>query len=102
MRKDEIQSYLENMYRDCNQPDWDGYGADAISELTYNAAAWILTAIPEPMTVVDIVTEPTGGIGIILRRINDDRTYIIDVRGLTEQKDMLESTADGKNKEGGK
>jgi len=54
---------LREVYGACSQPDWDGYGAEAISEDAYEEAKSIINLLPSSIPMPEIVAEPTGEIG---------------------------------------
>lgn len=60
---DELHDALNELYRECSQPDWDGYGAAAISQDAYEEAEKIISLLPSSIPIPEIVAEPTGDIG---------------------------------------
>jgi|GEM_PF-1115918 hypothetical protein len=60
---DELRNSLSDLYREYSQPDWDGYGAHAITEDAYFEAQKLIDALPSWLPTPEIVAEPTGGIG---------------------------------------
>lgn len=78
---DEMHSTLVEIYRECSRADWDGYGADAITESAYEEAKKIIdvlssSSIPAP----EIVAEPSGEIGFEWRR-EKGKVFVISVSG---------------------
>jgi len=70
LRKSVTWNYLGNAldalratYRECNEHNWDGYGALPISPTTYDEAVRFLNALPSWMPTPEIVPEPDGDIG---------------------------------------
>ncbi len=53
---------LFGMYNECSAPDWDGYGANPISEEAYNEAFKIIDSLPSSIEMPEISCEPTGEI----------------------------------------
>lgn len=59
----EMQASLDDVYEECSQPDWDGYGAIAVHEDAYEEAKKILSLLPSFIPMPEIVAEPSGSIG---------------------------------------
>lgn len=60
----DIKNELESIYSECSEPNWDGYGARAISRETIEIAeefieSFMFLDLPTP----DIIPEPSGDIG---------------------------------------
>ena len=55
---------LDEVYQECCEPNWDGYGAEAISEEAYQEAFKLLTLLPSSTPLPEIVPEPRGAIGL--------------------------------------
>jgi hypothetical protein len=51
---------LFKTFRDCREPNWDGYGAQPIREETYHLAHQFLAALPLSTPVPSIGAEPDG------------------------------------------
>ncbi len=60
---DELRNSLYDRYRECSQPDWDGYGAQAVTEDAYAEAQRIIDALPSWLPAPEIVAEPSGDVG---------------------------------------
>lgn len=60
---DELRNSLSELYRECSQPDWDGYGAKPVTEDSYAEAQRIIDALPSWLPAPEIVAEPSGDIG---------------------------------------
>lgn len=59
-----IREALIDAFRDCGQPNWDGYGAAPADP---SAAAWaaaVLNALPNCLGVPEVAFEPDGAAGI--------------------------------------
>ena len=54
-----INSLFE-VYKECSEPDWDGYGASPISEEAYGEAFKIIDSLPSGINMPEITCEPTG------------------------------------------
>lgn len=51
---------LNNVYADCLEPNWDGYGATSVSEATYRLAYQFLEALPLGAPLPSCGAEPDG------------------------------------------
>lgn len=54
---------LKEIYQECAEKDWDGYGALPISHATYYEARRFLDALPSWLPAPEIEPEPEGNIG---------------------------------------
>src|SRR3989338_6372044 len=59
----ELRYSLNRIYDECSNPNWDGYGAQAISEDAYEEAERIISMLPSSIPAPEIIAEPTGDIG---------------------------------------
>jgi len=73
---------LEEIYEECSEKNWDGYGADKISHEAYYEATKLLNLIPTTFPMPEIAPEPDGGIGIEWYK-GKGQTFIISVDGRT-------------------
>ena len=71
---------LREVYKDCCQADWDGYGASAVTEDAYKEAEKIINLLPSSIKIPEITAEPTGEIGLEWRR-GRGQVFIISVGG---------------------
>lgn len=55
---------LGEAFRECSEPDWDGYGAASASELSMWWAKKVLAAFPSCLGVPEIAFEPDGDAGL--------------------------------------
>lgn len=55
---------LDDVYQECCESNWDGYGAQPITEEVYQEAFKLLTLLPSNFPMPEVVPEPTGGIGL--------------------------------------
>lgn len=76
---DALISLLE-VYRECSQSDWDGYGAAAISEDAYEEAKKIINLLPSSIRMPEITAEPTGEIGFEWHK-SKGQVFVISVGG---------------------
>jgi hypothetical protein len=86
---------LDEVYDECSEKDWDGYGAEAITAKAYNEAKIILNIIPTSYPEPEITPEPGGGIGIEWYK-GEGESFIISVDG---SKVMVYAGLFGKNNE---
>ncbi len=54
---------LSEIYQECSEDNWDGYGALPITQETYDEAVRFLNALPSWLPIPEIVPEPDGDIG---------------------------------------
>lgn len=59
----QVSIELKEIYRQCSEPDWNGYGASPISQETFDEAIRFLNALPSWLPAPEIVPEPDGDIG---------------------------------------
>jgi len=71
---------LPEVYKECSRPDWDGYGAAAITPEVYEEAKRIIGLLPCAIPMPEIVAEPTGEIGFEWRKV-PGRIFIMSVNG---------------------
>ena len=55
---------LAEAFRECSQPDWDGYGAEPANELSMEWTRRVLATFPDCLGVPDIAFEPDGDAGL--------------------------------------
>jgi hypothetical protein len=63
MALDSGQDVFEELlktFEECREPNWDGYGAQAVREETYHLAHQFLAALPLSIPVPSIGAEPDG------------------------------------------
>jgi len=71
---------LFEVYKECSEVDWDGYGASAITKDAYEEARKIINLLPSSIIMPDIVAEPTGEIGLEWRK-GRKQVFVISVSG---------------------
>jgi len=71
---------LFEVYKDCSQENWDGYGALAIPYGAYEEAGKIIKLLPSSIQIPEITAEPTGEIGFEWRR-GKGQVFVISVGG---------------------
>ena len=67
MALDSGQDVFEELlktFEECREPNWDGYGAQAVREETYDLAHQFLAALPLSTPVPSIGAEPDGQITV--------------------------------------
>jgi hypothetical protein len=60
MRGNEVFDELCSVADECRMPNWDGYGAEAVSQDTYRLAYRFLEALPSGFLAPSIGAEPDG------------------------------------------
>ena len=60
--KNDISSDLIEIFKDCSRPDWDGYGAMAVSYNEIDTARKFLWMLPESITTPEVSPDPDGAI----------------------------------------
>jgi hypothetical protein len=75
-----VRSSLMDVFLDCREPNWDGYGAEPISEKAYFEAAKLLELLPSYLPPPEIVPEPTGDMAIEWYKENQF-TFVLSVSG---------------------
>jgi len=80
---------LSEIYQECSEDNWDGYGALPITQETYDEAVRFLNALPSWLPIPEIIPEPDGDIGFEwnfgknrLLAVNVDGTNRITYAGL--------------------
>ena len=76
----EVLSSLLEVYKECSNADWDGYGAVGVTSDAYEEAKKIIDLLPSSIQMPEIVPEPTGEIGLEWRRARG-RIFIMSVNG---------------------
>ncbi|MDP2603640.1 MAG: hypothetical protein Q8S00_13755 [Deltaproteobacteria bacterium] len=51
---------LSQVFEECRDPNWDGYGAQPVSEETYRLARQFLQSLPSGMAAPSVGAEPDG------------------------------------------
>ena len=77
---DQSLEELEEIYNECSEKNWDGYGADKISREVYFEVTKLLNLIPTSFPIPEIAPEPDGGIGLEWYK-DKGQTFIISVDG---------------------
>jgi hypothetical protein len=60
--KAQLISQLNELCAECSEDDWDGYGAEAVSETVSLCAEAFIRALPDGMAMPEISAEPDGQI----------------------------------------
>ncbi len=55
---------LSQVFEECREPNWDGYGAQEVREETYDLARQFLAVLPLSIPVPSIGAEPDGQITV--------------------------------------
>lgn len=61
---EEAAESLLELYKDCSQPNWDGYGANPVSKDSISEALEFIQLLPSSFPVPQILAEPSGEIGL--------------------------------------
>ena len=69
-----------DVFLDCRAPDWDGYGAEPVTDKAYFEAAKLLELLPSYLPLPEIVPEPTGDIALEWHKENQF-TFVLSVNG---------------------
>ncbi|MBF0556539.1 MAG: hypothetical protein HQK96_18630, partial [Nitrospirae bacterium] len=75
-----MRDSLLDIYNECSSVDWDGYGACAITEDSFEEAQRIIDALPFSIPTPEIVAEPTGDIGFEWYR-GKGQVFVMSVSG---------------------
>lgn len=71
---------LNEVYEECLEPNWDGYGAAAISPEAYFEASKLLRIIPTSFPMPEILPEPEGEIGLEWYK-RENHVFVVSVAG---------------------
>jgi len=71
---------LQEVFKECQEEDWDGYGASPLSLSTYYEAVRLISLLPSFTNNPEIVPEPNGDIAFEWYR-GKHLTFVISVRG---------------------
>jgi hypothetical protein len=77
---DEALLSLYEVYNDCSQENWDGYGALTIPYSAYEEAKKIIKLLPSSIQIPEIIAEPNGEIGFEWRR-SKGQVFVISIGG---------------------
>src|SRR3989337_366884 len=69
---------LSQVFEQCRDPNWDGYGAQPVSEETYRLARQFLAALPLSPPLPSIGAEPDGQITVEWHR-SPQRTLSVSI-----------------------
>ncbi|HLE63593.1 MAG TPA: hypothetical protein VI750_10650 [Pyrinomonadaceae bacterium] len=69
---------LSQVFEQCRDPNWDGYGAQPVSEETYRLARQFLAALPLSPPLPSIGAEPDGQIIVEWHR-SPQRTLSVSI-----------------------
>lgn len=77
---DQTTEKLNDLYNECSEENWDGYGAEAVSIGTYLEASILLSLLPVSTAQPEIIPEPDGGFGLEWSTENG-YIFVISVNG---------------------
>lgn len=78
--RESLRNDLANTAQSCAVSDWDGYGAEPVSDQSANAALRLIDALPEYILLPDVVPEPCGEIALEWRT-DDQKHFTVAVSG---------------------
>ncbi len=62
--KEDALNRLYDLRMECAEPDWDGYGAEAISPIAFERSEQFIRRLPEGLPLPEISVEPDGEIAL--------------------------------------
>lgn len=71
---------LDEVYNECSEPNWDGYGGEPISHEAYVEAQKLLRMIPPSFPKPEILAEPSGEIAFEWYKDNYS-VFVISIGG---------------------
>lgn len=71
---------LDEIYHECTESNWDGYGALPVAEPAYDEAVRFLEALPSWLPIPEIVPEPSGEIGFEWN-LGKNQVFVVSVNG---------------------
>jgi len=63
LRLADLIDNLIEVYKECSEENWDGYGAKPITRKVYHEALHLIALLPPSLPLPNIVPEPDGSIG---------------------------------------
>lgn len=79
----EVLASLCEVYKDCSEENWDGYGGQAVTQGVYNEALkliGLLQQLPPTIPVPAIGAEPDGAIGLEWYKAKQ-QVFVVSVEG---------------------
>lgn len=61
---EEVYTALDEVYEECKEPNWDGYGAEPVSEETVQQAKKFFRLVQMPIAVPEVSAGPDGNISL--------------------------------------
>lgn len=71
---------LKEVFSECYETDWDGYGAQPITIATYHESVRFLNSIPSWLEIPEIVPEPSGDIGFEWN-FGKNKIFVVSLNG---------------------
>lgn len=62
--KQKTFSLVEEVYKECSEEDWDGYGAKPIKEEAYLQALELVDALPSSLPLPEVIPERSGDLAL--------------------------------------
>lgn len=82
-RQDQVLRSLIEVFKECSEEGWDGYGAFPISGDTYLEAKRLIMSLPITIPMPEITPEPNGEIALEWAKGNR-RVFVASVSGKKE------------------
>ena len=62
--REQLEKNLLQVYNECQNPNWDGYGAESVTSITLEYAKQFLNILPEDVLIADlsVCADPDGDI----------------------------------------
>lgn len=76
----EVIESLNEIYVECSQPNWDGYGAIPIYASAYEEATRFLKSLPRDVASPEVLPEPDGSVGFEWDN-GKDRVFTVSLSG---------------------
>ena len=77
-KANEVVQELNNIYEDCGQPDWDGYGAKPIDIETYHESLRFIDYLPKDIPCPELTPEPDGEVSFEWFK-NNQRIFSVSI-----------------------
>lgn len=62
--KQKTFSLVDEVYKECSEEDWDGYGAKPIKEEAYLQALELVDALPSSLPLPEVIPERSGDLAL--------------------------------------
>jgi len=75
-----VRAKIEQLAAECSTPNWDGYGANRISELAKESAQYFVDLLPADLPEPEAVPDPEGEVSLCWD-FGTDRVFSVSVAG---------------------